>query len=67
MHHVLLDVAVLPACREVGETALPQAAGAGGVIHGAPVVRVDQAEVPVFGALVDVGHAWGGQVQHGLD
>lgn len=33
------------------------------VVDGAPVVRVDEAEVPELGALVDVGDAGGGELE----
>ena len=44
-----------------------QRLGACLVIDRTAVVRIDQAEVPHLAALVDVGHARHGQLEHGLD
>jgi hypothetical protein len=36
------------------------------VVDGAAVVGIDQAEIPPLGALVDVGHAGRGELEHEL-
>ena len=63
----LLDPAVAPFRHEGGRGGrCGQGALAGGIIDGAAVVGVDEGEIPVFGALIEVRNARAGDPQHGL-
>ena len=38
-----------------------------GVINGTAIIRIDHAEIPQLGALIDIRNTRQGQLQHGLD
>ncbi|MNN40012.1 hypothetical protein D3C81_1540700 [compost metagenome] len=67
-HQRLLDSAIAPVRQQLGDRrGVVQGAAPAGVVDWAAVVGVDQAEVPVFIALVQVGHAGHGHAQQRLD
>ncbi|MCY1452149.1 hypothetical protein D9M71_690520 [compost metagenome] len=63
----LFDPAAAPVLQPLRRCgAVHQRLTAAGKIHRAAVVGVDQAEIPEFVALVQVGHAWRGHAQQAL-
>ena len=69
-----LDAAVVPVVQHLRDRRCVEIVAEAGEetlarreIQRPPIVRVDEAEVPELGALVDVGHAGHGQLEHGLD
>ena len=54
---------VVPRLFGAGAMKLRQEVTAGVVVHGTPVVGIDQGKVPDLAALIDVGHARAGEQQ----
>ena len=62
---MLLDAAVRPVPHQVFQRcARFQGGTPRAVIHRPPVVGVDERKIPELGALVDVRHAWQGELEH---
>src|SRR3954470_8593768 len=62
----LLDAAIAPICQQVAHLPRSRSKGSRGEIHWPAIVGIDQAEVPVVRALIEIRHARNRELEENL-